>query len=524
MNIEDYWNLDFPPRQTQTNAFNFFLENQDKKYFFIITPVGTGKSAIGVAIADYLDKNNKSSYILTPQKILQEQYERSFNTNDEYLASLYGKNHYKCTQLNSDCEAVSVMRIKCKNCPYRIASDNAKQSRHAVFNYALALKLFSNGDQWTSRNVLIMDECHQLENILTEHEVLDITKEFCINNNIPLCKSNNVSQIYEYLRDIFAPNVKDIYNELEERLRPFIGNSKLSTAPFAELKFYNELGIMQCILDMFLSFDPNDVEDAFVNVSDENGIKFKHIFGARVFNDYLKTKADKFVFLSATVYDYKEYCNNLNIPLDQVAFFECDSDFPAENRPVVFIPSMKMSYGWDNDTNIKNRKQMIENIKQLLLDHKDEKGIIHAGNYQISKWLVNELKSINHVVYHHNPDSGDSRDKIIDAFIKSIKPAILISPSITEGLDLIEDKSRFAIFVKIAYGSLGDKWIKKRMDMSNNWYLLRALTDVMQGCGRVVRSKDDYGVSYILDSSWNYLFSKMKHRIPKWWLDAYHEV
>jgi Rad3-related DNA helicase len=108
--------------------------------------------------------------------------------------------------------------------------------------------------------------------------------------------------------------------------------------------------------------------------------------------------------------------------------------------------------------------------------------------------------------------------------MKLDKPAILISPSITEGLDLVDDCARFAIFAKIPFGQLTDTWIKARMDISQKWYQLRALTDVIQGGGRIVRSSDDYGVVYILDSSFKYLYSNTKQYLPSWWKEAYSEV
>lgn len=523
MNILPYWPLKSKPRQTQIDAFNFFLENEDKKYFFISAPVGTGKSAIGVTIANYLKtQENFTSFILTPQKILQEQYEKSFN-GGLFLSSIYGKNNYSCNSVNTDCETASSIRLKCNNCPYQAVLYKAKNSDHVVMNYALALRAFGHTDHWDRRSLMIMDECHQLENILTEHDILDISSDMCDRFNIPKWSNVTTVELYKWIKTVFFPNFSNVVEDLKEKVEPFV-NASPDSVSFALVKMYNELCLIYEIVSNFVSFELSDIDNWFINVSDESHVKFKHLYGANTFKHVLHNKAEKFLFLSATIFDHEEYCNNLGIPLDQVAFFTCDSDFPNDNRPVVFIPTMKMSYGWDNDSNKNNRSKMIANIKKLLIEHKDEKGIIHTGNYQIAKWLVNELNNSSHEIWHHNPDSGDSRDKIIDAFLNSKKPAVLISPSITEGLDLVEDKSRFAIFAKVSFGALGDNWIKKRMEMSNNWYLLRALTDVIQGCGRVVRSKDDYGVCYILDSSWSFLFNKMKHKLPKWWLNGYHEV
>ena len=68
---------------------------------------------------------------------------------------------------------------------------------------------------------------------------------------------------------------------------------------------------------------------------------------------------------------------------------------------------------------------------------------------------------------------------------------VLISPSLTEGLDLKEDLGRFSIFVKVPYPFLGDEWVKRRLELSDEWYQRQAFQNIVQGGGRVVRTPDD---------------------------------
>jgi Rad3-related DNA helicase len=152
--------------------------------------------------------------------------------------------------------------------------------------------------------------------------------------------------------------------------------------------------------------------------------------------------------------------------------------------------------------------------------HKTDSGIIHTANFKIAEWLVENL-DVPQKIYHHNPDSGDDRNSIIEAFQDSPKPGLLISPSITEGLDLKDDLSRFAIIAKTPFPYMGDQWVKARQELSTEWYRRQALIDVIQGCGRIVRSKDDYGNVYIIDESWAYLYSQSQNAIPQWWKDSY---
>ena len=136
-----------------------------------------------------------------------------------------------------------------------------------------------------------------------------------------------------------------------------------------------------------------------------------------------------------------------------------------------------------------------------------------------------ELKNvIPHEIFEHGPDNDLDRNTVIDQFMEYDLPSILISPSSTEGLDLKDDLGRFAIFAKVPYGFLGDQWIKRRMEISNEWYTRRAMINIIQGGGRIVRSETDEGAVYIVDQSFDHLYRQTAGITPKWWRDAFVRV
>ena len=189
------------------------------------------------------------------------------------------------------------------------------------------------------------------------------------------------------------------------------------------------------------------------------------------------------------------------------------------------MPIMKMNASWKNEEKSSERKLMIKRIVELLTIHKNDSGILHTGSYAVAMWLVKELKNkISHKIHHHNPDDDIKRNDAITMFMDSNKPSILISPSCTEGLDLKDDLARFAMIVKTPFGFLGDQWIKRRMEMSSEWYRRRAITDIIQGGGRIVRSADDEGTVYILDGSFGYLYSQSIGMVPEWWKNSFQTI
>jgi Rad3-related DNA helicase len=95
---------------------------------------------------------------------------------------------------------------------------------------------------------------------------------------------------------------------------------------------------------------------------------------------------------------------------------------------------------------------------------------------------------------------------LIEKFKAYSKPAILISPSMCEGIDLPDDESRYQIFVKAPFYSLADKRIEYISKEYPNLYQKLALFRVIQGSGRSVRSETDYSVTYFIDTHLGKLF------------------
>ena len=152
---------------------------------------------------------------------------------------------------------------------------------------------------------------------------------------------------------------------------------------------------------------------------------------------------------------------------------------------------------------------MVEAVKEILKAHKDEKGIIHCGSYKIAWYIKKNIKSPRLLIH----DSFD-RNEILQKHISSKDPTVLLSPSMTEGVDLKDDLSRFQIICKIPFPYLGDKLIRKKMSKWDWWYDLQTAKTLIQSVGRSVRNENDRAVTYILDTIWDRFYSKNKNIFP----------
>jgi Rad3-related DNA helicase len=90
-----------------------------------------------------------------------------------------------------------------------------------------------------------------------------------------------------------------------------------------------------------------------------------------------------------------------------------------------------------------------------------------------------------------------------------------------EGLDLKGDLSRFQIICKVPYPGLGSNpQLKRRMEISDDYYSYLTALKLVQSYGRSVRSETDWAKTYILDGSFRSFFENGKKMLPTWFKEV----
>jgi Rad3-related DNA helicase len=209
--------------------------------------------------------------------------------------------------------------------------------------------------------------------------------------------------------------------------------------------------------------------------------------------------------LSATILNHRAFCESLGIPMEESSFITLPSPFPVENRPVLISSIGKMSASEIDNT----LPKLAEAVRQILAAHPKEKGIIHCHSYKVANYIMKNVKS-KRLLTHRSED----REDVLNQHLSSREPTVLVTPSMTEGVDLKGDFSRFQIVCKVPYPYLGDKLIQKRMRRWSWWYPLQTAKTIIQSLGRSIRSADDFAISYILDSDWDRFFNQQKDMFP----------
>lgn len=530
---ENFWPFKHSvPRKTQTEVLQWITELPSHiKYILTEIPVGGGKSPLAINYSGWLNQFRGDSYILTPQKILQKQYEDSFES--QYLSSLYGKSNYTCAGKKTNCEIGDMIKPKCEACPHKQAFQSIRTSPNVVLNYTLALLMFKyikDKKLVPKRKLIICDEAHTFENYLCELNSAPFSEFRSKQIKTKFYSPTSFTDALEWVTGDYINALKNKISQLNNEMTDIIAYCENTGNPPTRDEMQKMSLLMEferhhdMIFEELISPPKEEVAENFVFVSEsKTSFKFKELYGRRSFASVVEPMAEKFLFMSSTILDKKAFCEDLGLNPENAAFISVDSEFKIENRPIFYMPRAKMSYGWDSPERKKDRTDMLSAITTLAKDvHGDENGVIHTGSFQIAKWLCENLDNkIPHKILHHNPGSNQTRDAVIAEYqIDDGVPKLLISPSVTEGLDLKDDKGRWAVFAKVPYPFLGDAWIKKRMSLSDTWYQRQALIAMIQGGGRVVRHNDDWGHVYIFDSTFDTLLSRSKKLIPDWWFDS----
>ena len=247
--------------------------------------------------------------------------------------------------------------------------------------------------------------------------------------------------------------------------------------------------------------------------ADEHGVSFKPLRVNHYAEDYLFKHGDVVIFLSATILSHKMFSKWLGLDPREVYHIQVDSPFSVEKRPIELNLAGKMSKSRVKQSAPKS----IEILQKILKRHEGEKGLIHTHSYKCQQYIINNLYS-NRLISHGN----NNRERVLKYFEEDENPLVLVSPSMSEGVDLPYDKCRFQVIYKIPFPYLGDKQVHMRMKKDQRWYAYKTAMTLMQAYGRGMRAEDDSCVTYILDSDIQMLLKSplYKSLIPEFFKEA----
>jgi Rad3-related DNA helicase len=502
----------FPPRDNQLEIVTKILTafRNGKKHVVLSLPTGGGKSVIAYAVAKHFGE----AYILTNQKVLQEQYKKDLD-----VPYILGRSNYICKKdATLTCEMGLCKRITenyCDDCPYLMDRAVARDNWITNMNYAYYLNI-TKARSLDKRNLLVMDESHVIENEMIKAGTIKITtgtlSAFGLDYlDLPKKKSTDWEKRI-WLFEEFFPRLREQYLFLKNQIQ------QCEQWKFTKeiKKMISKMMAAERLVNIIAEIKKELADHQKVIIqADTDFIEFKVLYGYNLFAKYFENQAYKFLHMSATILNKMQYCKKLNLSEDEVEYLEYESDFPVENRLIHYTPVGSLAWKKKAQTIPK----LIEKVKEILAAHPDEKGIIHTVNYELAEIIVDQLYGTNEGSRLIIP-RGKNKQAILNSFYTSKNPYVLISPSLAEGLDLKDDLSRFCIICKMPYANIADKWVKTRLSLDATWYANFTAEQLVQMSGRSIRNKTDYAKTYILDEEFMRFAETNHFLLPDWWKKA----
>ena len=522
------------PKDYQIDALDFLKKSimSGKRYCLLNLPTGTGKSFISVAMFANWYKNfvNSSAKfdILTNSKILQQQYLKDF----EFINNYKGRSNYYCEKYDTDCgngkELCRVLKSPCDSCPYDIAKNKWLVGNIGLTNFHLfnTLSLYQT-DVLKRResNVLIIDESHDFESVYSDFLSTKISaktlkkcgfnlKELETIDDKFISKIKYLDKYLEFLERKLIPMLKDKQNQFEIEIKNSSPKKKVELGNYMQ----NIEGKLLSFNHLFESYknDPsNIVLDVITNKNDKmySGIELvtQHVWVYEYIHEYVWKHYDHIIFMSASILDKKMFSFINGLEDNLTIYYEIPTPFSANNRKIYYMKIGKMSWSSKEET----FQKQIPWIKKILAKYKNNKGIIHTTNYEITEWLKNNIVD-ERLLFHET----DDRNEILEKHLTSTTPTVLVSPSMMSGIDLKDDLARFQILLKVPYPNISSNKIKARQKTNSDWYTWKTVVDTLQMYGRSTRSDTDFSDTYILDSNFSDLLKYNSHIIPEYMLNA----
>lgn len=522
-------------RPEQRKAIEFALDSYEsgKKAVLLEMGTGTGKSATGITIARYMDVYGDAlrdeegmplsgAYLLTTQKILQEQYMDDFGpkSGKGLLRTIKSSSNYRCNfYVDQSCaESKKVLsklgkqlkgtefEKQCKEkCTYSLEKQDFIESPLSITNFSYFLAETTYAGKLTPRAMLVIDECHNTENELGKFVEVSFSEKFA--RDVLKCKMpklDSQAAVFEWVKTTYRKSVNKYVRELEKNMVK-ISESTEGYGQFS--KQYEMLEKHTGKVDQFVEIYKEDnwaMNVAYPQEGNRRGARrfeFKPVDVSKYSNILFKSGA-RLLMMSATVVDKDVFCTSIGLDPSEVAYLRIPSPFDPQKHPIHFLPVGSMS----KDSIDKTLPAMAEVVRMILEKHPKDKGIIHTTNYRVSKFLLENVGT-NRFLTHES----HNRDEVLKKHYESIEPTVLISPSMMEGVDLSDDSSRFQVLCKVPFPYLGDLVVKKRMERNKMWYPYATAKSVIQSFGRSIRNDKDYATSYILDADWQKFYQRNFH-------------
>ena len=509
----------------------------NKKFLILCAPTGSGKSYISRTVANLTDACSKDfkdfvdaysiyqmdqsgdfsnqeeidkqkpfgSMVLTISKNLQNQYKEFFDDSD----ILKGKSNYQCTIDETKdveiapCVVVGKIKEDCWKkciCPYYEARNRVVTSSFGILNYSMFLALPA---QLKRKELLICDEAAELEDELVKRFGFDISYDRLAQLGVHTQKlaTDVPNRVIEWLTNLLS--------SIEEQIKAL--TEKRNKRELTETQ-QNKLRGLNNILHSVKTVTGHWNDCKYVIEKSATGVVLSPLKVDKL-SSHIFDHGQKIILMSATIIDPVNFAKSLGIT--DYEYIESPSSFDPKKAPIYVHTKYKL-----NHANLEQNLPHVCKITEELVDkYKNDKGIIHTHSFKITEYVKAKFDTHGDRMLYRT--QGKTNEDIVKEHTESDKPTVLVSPSLTHGVDLKDELARFQIVLKLPYLPLGSKRIETLFKLDPDWYENKMLSCLVQACGRGIRTEEDHCDTYILDGTIKFVLMKCKHKLPQHFIQRF---
>lgn len=515
------WVVKYRPHQL--DAIDRILKAYSEVDMVVLdAPTGSGKTLIAETVRQVL---GVSGVYMCTTKTLQDQVARDFpygkvvKGRSNYPTELFphrfgsGWNDISCGDCVKREELVlgemggeEVVK-RCEfcsredRCPYEIAKAEALYGDLAILNTSYFLTECNGPGRFSRRGLVIADECDVIEQELMRY--------------VSVVISSRRMEQYGIKPPKFITKIESWVEWLEEYIPKIRGfKSKYPSGSLQDIREQKYLGnLYQKLVAISKGMDSDD--QRWIYTGSKEYVEFKPIVVDSLGEDILWKNGKRWLLMSGSVISAQELLDSLGWMRDY-RVVEMGSCFRPENRPVRVKPVATMSKAGKEAG---EWERVIKGVEGIVNNGSgNTPTLVHTVSFDLARELEAGVNTNRPKIVYLG---GEDRERALDRFIDEQESnPILFAASMDRGIDLVGDRCRSQIITKVPFPYLGDKQVNARLRGTRNgqiWYTVQTIRTILQMSGRIVRSEEDWGETWILDKQFSGLFNKYRHLFPEWW-------
>jgi Rad3-related DNA helicase len=465
------------------------LASSEARFDLLNSPVGSGKSV--TYISDALLRGARV-LVLVSNKGLQSQVHGDFSSIG--MVNISGHSSYPCASSSLDPDTGDFDGLECSgDCQYWPTVAAACGSSSVVTNYAhwATIGKSDDPDRLGKFDLIVLDEAHLAPDLLTDLLSVRISGR-AIHSLLGIDTPKPSADISEWITwaGTAVRKARSRYSEMRRSSRDGRGSdghardvAKLSRLgkDLARLASSTRDGVKWVVAD-----------------KGPRAVRLSPVWASRYAEQYLYRGIPKVLLSSATL--SIDICKYLGIDPGLAYYREVESTFDPRRRPFIYIPTTRVD------------KKMSEGQMRLLMNRidiwvegrLDRKGVIQSISYKYAHDVVRRSKYSDFMLSH----TTDTAQQVIRQYMASEDPCVLVSPSVREGYNFIDDLCRHQIILKVPFIFSGDPVNSARLEEDKGYRNYLAAQSIEQMVGRLVRSTRDWGECAIFDTHWGDWFCR----------------